>query len=59
MPCIAKQESVLIWTGVAAAGFFGLASNPNCTRGCRTVAQHLAEHALGDFFGDLGGLFIA
>lgn len=59
MARITKQESVLIWTGVAAAGFFWLASNPNCKRGCKTVAQHLAEHALEDFLGGLGGFFAA
>jgi hypothetical protein len=31
-----------------------LASNPHCNRGCRTLAQHLAEHGIEDI---LGGLF--
>ena len=48
-----NQNQFLVWAGVAVAGFW-LASNPRCNRGCKTVAQHLAEHAIGDF---LGGLF--
>jgi hypothetical protein len=48
------QQNALMWTGLAAVGFFVLASNPRCNRGCKTVAQHLAEHAIEDF---LGGLF--
>ncbi len=48
------KQDTLIWTGLAAAGLFLLASDPHCNRGCKTVAQHLAEHALEDF---LGGLF--
>lgn len=48
------QQNALMVTGIAAVGFIVLASNPRCNRGCKTVAQHLAEHFLGDF---LDGLF--
>jgi len=59
MTRITKKESYLMWTGLTAVGLFWLASNPNCNRGCKTVAQHLAEHALEDFLGGLGGFFAA
>jgi hypothetical protein len=45
-----------IWTGVGlllAAGW--LLSNPRCSRGCRTMAQHLAEHGIDDFLTGLLG----
>jgi hypothetical protein len=48
------QQNALMLTGIAAVGFIVLASNPRCNRGCKTVAQHLAEHFLADF---LDGLF--
>ena len=39
--------------GIIASVLVGiwLLSNPRCTRGCRTVAQHLLEHGLEGFFG--------
>ena len=44
----------------ALAGFLlvavGLAllSDPQCGRGCRTVAEHILQHGLEDFFRGLG-----
>lgn len=47
----AKEEAVaktLVVGTAVAAGLMILASSPNCNRGCKTVAQHLAEHVLAD-----------
>jgi hypothetical protein len=48
-----KQNHLLILAGITAAAFW-LASDPHCSRGCRTMAEHLAEHGLEDL---LGGIF--
>jgi hypothetical protein len=50
-----KQEN-LIWGGFVLLGIgWFLSRNPNCKRGCQTVAQHLASHGLDDIIGDLFG----
>lgn len=53
-----KQEALAktVVVGMAvAAGFVILASNPNCEHGCKTVAEHLAGHVLGDVLTSLLG----
>lgn len=40
-------KALLIGGGVVV-GLAILAASPNCDRGCKSVAQHLAEHVLGD-----------
>ena len=50
-----KQEN-LILGGLVLSGWDGLLSrSPNCNRGCKTVAQHLASHGLDDIIGGLFG----
>lgn len=50
----ALAKTLVVGTAVAA-GLVILASSPNCDRGCRTVAEHLAEHVLGDVLTNLLG----
>ena len=39
----------LFWTGIGLAAFaLVLVSRPSCGRGCRTMAEHLAEHGVTD-----------
>ena len=45
----AKEQTVLLGLGLFAAGLW-LLSNPNCDRGCKTVAEHLLGHGIEDFF---------
>jgi len=40
----------LLLVGLSAA----LLSDPRCGRGCRTVAEHILQHGLEDFFRGLG-----
>jgi len=50
-----KQEN-LIWDGLVLFGIgWVLSRSPNCNRGCKTVAQHLASHGLDDIIGTLFG----
>jgi hypothetical protein len=52
----AKEEAVvrtLVLGTTVVAGLMILSSSPNCNRGCKTVAQHLAEHVLGDMLKSL------
>lgn len=54
----AKEEAVVKTLAVGTTvvvGLMILASSPNCNRGCKTVAQHLAEHVLGDMLSKLLG----
>ena len=48
-----NEEAVLtglvVGLGAIAIGAW-LASDPHCRRGCRTVAEHLIEHGLDEFF---------
>lgn len=49
-----KKQELAILTGVGSIFFaLWLASNPRCNRGCRTVAEHLLEHGLDEFFAGL------
>jgi hypothetical protein len=48
-----KEQMIVLGVGMFVAAVV-LASNPRCNRGCKTLAQHLAEHGIEDF---LGGLF--
>lgn len=41
--------TTLAWTGGAFLFASWLLSDPRCRRGCRTVAEHLREHALQEF----------
>lgn len=52
MPKKNTQTLLVAASLIALAGL--LSSDPNCDRGCRTVAQHLLEHGIEDF---LKGLF--
>jgi hypothetical protein len=47
-----NDKALLISSGVILVGLW-LASRPNCNRGCQTVAEHLVEHGLADFFATL------
>ena len=50
-----KQEN-LIWGGLVLLGIgWVLSRNPNCNRGCKTVAGHLVSHGLDDIIGGLLG----
>jgi hypothetical protein len=40
-------KALLIGSGVVL-GLTILESSPNCDRGCKILAQHQAEHVLGD-----------
>ena len=43
------NRTQMFWTGfglVALAAI--LASRPTCGRGCRTIAEHIAEHGIDD-----------
>ncbi len=46
--------SLLIAGGIIALGAL-LLSDPHCTRGCRTVAEHLIGHGIEDLFAGLLG----
>lgn len=43
----------LLVGGGLVVGLAILAADPNCDRGCKSVAQHLAEHVLGDMLAKL------
>jgi hypothetical protein len=47
------QTSIAIGLGLGIAGLL-LLSNPRCSRGCKTVAEHLLSHGLDDL---IAGLF--
>jgi len=47
-----NDKALVISSGVFLVGLW-LASRPNCSRGCRTVAEDLIEHGLADFFATL------
>ena len=40
------------WILLVAAGIV-LLQNPKCSRGCRTIAEHLIEHGVEDFLAGL------
>jgi hypothetical protein len=44
-----NQNAMIVSGGICLLGLW-LLSTPNCRRGCRTVAEHLLEHGLQDFF---------
>ena len=46
--------SLLIAGGIIALGTL-LLSDPHCTRGCRTVAEHLISHGIEDLLAGLLG----
>lgn len=48
-----KNEDAIIVSGGICLLSLWLLSRPNCRRGCRTVAEHLLEHGLEDFFAAL------
>lgn len=51
-----KQES-LIWGGIILLGIgWFLCRNPECNRGCKTVAQHLSSHGFDDIIEGLFGI---
>ncbi len=45
-------KTFLIIGGTVLVGAL-LLSDPRCKRGCRTVAEHLVEHGIQDFFSTL------
>jgi hypothetical protein len=47
------ETTVAIGLGLGIAGLL-LLSNPHCTRGCKTVAEHILSHGLDDL---IAGLF--
>ena len=49
-----KQELDLGWL-CSTWDWIVLSRNPNCNRGCKTVAQHLASAGLEDIIGGLFG----
>lgn len=42
-------KTFLVIGGTVLVGAL-LLSDPHCQRGCRTVAEHLVEHGVQDFF---------
>lgn len=42
------------WILASVLGGLWLLSNPRCTRGCRTVAEHLLTHGIEEFLAGLG-----
>jgi hypothetical protein len=46
------ETATLVAGGTILVGIW-LLSDPRCGRGCRTVAEHLVEHGLKDFFTSL------
>lgn len=49
-----KTDKLLLLVG--AIGLTSLLlSDPRCRRGCRTVFEHLREHAIEEFFASLLG----
>jgi len=45
-------KALLISSGVLLVGLW-LVSRPDCRRGCKSVAEHLVEHGLSEFFATL------
>src|SRR5882724_3469113 len=45
---IYSMKNLAVPLGFLAVGIL-LMSNPNCRKGCRTVAEHLVNHGLEDF----------
>lgn len=41
------------WIVASVVGGLWLLSNPRCTRGCRTVAEHLLAHGIDEFLAGL------
>ncbi len=48
-----KKENILLLSLATVGVGIWLTRNPQCDRGCKTVAEHLIEHGLRDFFGTL------
>lgn len=52
---MAKAQQQLVVVGAVLVGVgLVLSSDPNCNKGCKTIAQHLLDHGIGDL---LAGLF--
>jgi hypothetical protein len=49
-----SQQHMAVVGAVAIGVALLLSSNPNCNKGCRTIAQHLLDHGFDDL---LAGLF--
>jgi hypothetical protein len=48
------QNNKSFWTGVGLVTLgIVLSSRPNCNRGCRTLAEHLAQHGVQDIVATL------
>jgi hypothetical protein len=47
-----QDQNGLLLLAVIGTGVLML-QNPRCTRGCKTIAQHLIEHGIEDFLGVL------
>ncbi len=45
-----KNGNALLVSGGICLLSLWLLSRPNCRRGCKTVAEHLLEHGLDEFF---------
>jgi len=52
------MKNLAIPLGFLAVGIL-LMSNPNCRKGCRTVAEHLVNHGLEDFIKGLLAAYFA
>jgi hypothetical protein len=54
---MSKKDEQLVLGGLLLLGLGALlSSNPRCSRGCQTVAQHLTSHAIDDIIGGLFGV---
>lgn len=43
------MKNQFLWALLLAGVGVALLQNPKCTRGCRTVAEHLLSHGIEDF----------
>jgi len=51
---MAKEQAAIFGMVLVLAAVF-LLRDPNCNRGCRTVAEHLLSHGLEDLVSELIG----
>lgn len=48
---MASNNNSVLWAALACIGVgILLLSDPNCKRGCRSVAEHLLTHGIDDLF---------
>jgi hypothetical protein len=48
-----KSETTIVTAGLVILVGLWLSSQPNCNKGCKSVAEHLVQHGLEDLVAGL------